>query len=159
MYWPAAGLWSQPRYGDASRAAEEPTGPLLRHFEGCQTGDQRPPQIDLDEQRYVADRLDVHIGDLLNDPVRRESGHTDHSPQNRRRHDAGERDPQHVDHADRQRLEAGRRCGVEPFSYLRSEWLAQEVPRELDAPKPQVGGSLADEDPEEPGEEHEEADL
>ena len=116
------------------------------------------PEVDLDQQRDVAEELDVRVGDLADDPVLRESSDADDRSQEGRRHDAEKRDPQHVDHADRERLDPGAGLGVESLAELTPRG-RQEVPRERDTGAAAGSHRLGDQDVEQPDEEGEEPDL
>jgi hypothetical protein len=88
---------------------------------------QYVPEQQLQQQRNIAQRLDIDGGKPRQQPVRRESCDTDHAAEHCREHDTDQRDAQRVDEADDEGPEIGvlRRVG-EPVVGDRHAGLATE---------------------------------
>jgi hypothetical protein len=91
-----------------------PAGKKLDRLTRCGRvlGNQRIDEEKLDQQRHVADELDVARGKLCQQPVARKAREADERAQHRRGDDADQGDAQRVRNADRQRLQIGIGCAV-----------------------------------------------
>ncbi len=117
------------------------------------------PEHDLDQQRHVANDLDVDRGELVEQPVRRQAGHAEDHTEHGGGEDPGESHTEHVDDSCGQCLQPRLGKREDALADLDARRIGEEIPGEGAALLPQIRRSLRTKEEHEGDQSRQDADL